>query len=50
MHDRVARLLLYWESEVALTVPDYVAIGVLIVLMVWRWRIGFHEASYSGLI
>jgi len=26
---------------------DYVAIGVVIVLIVWIWRIGFREASYD---
>jgi hypothetical protein len=36
------------EGEVGVTVPDYVAIGVLIVLIVWAMAIGFREASYSG--
>jgi len=30
-----------------MTLPDYVAIGVLIVLIVWARRIGSREASYD---
>jgi len=38
MNDKVARLCVRGkavEGEVVLTVPDYVAIGALIVLIVW---------------